>query len=165
MSNPRSRSSEAPRRRRPPSVNAMTAMLVIVLPLSLFFLQTAIVLGVGMLPTMVAYVTDRNDDKSAAITVGALNFVGCMIFVIHLWQHENTVAGAMRILGNPFAWFAMYGGAGVGWGLYYGIPPMVAVWIASRARGRIESFKERQRALAEEWGEEVRGDKVEDETI
>ena len=36
------------------------------------------------------------------------------------------MAALTKVLTDPFAWLVMYGAAGLGWTLYYGIPPAVA---------------------------------------
>jgi hypothetical protein len=136
----------------------MTAALLLSVPLGLLFMPTALLMAVGLVPTAVAYIADRDPDKTAPLTVGALNFVGVMAFAIGLWQRDHTLAGAMRVLGDPFAWLGMYGAAAVGWALYNGIPPMVAMWIAMRAETRIRQLEEQQREIAREWGPEVRGE-------
>ncbi len=136
----------------------ITTALLILVPLSLVFMPTAMVVAAGMIPTLVAYLIDRDPEKTAPLTVGALNFVGCMVFVISLWQGSHTIAGAMRLLSDPFVWFAMYGAAAVGWAVYYGVPPMVAAWIAMRAESRIQSLRDEQANLVKEWGPEVRGE-------
>ena len=142
------------RRKRSP----LTAALALAFPLGLLFMPTALLVVAGMVPTAVAYVADRDPDKTAPLTVGALNFVGVMAFAIGLWQHDHTLAGVLRVLGDPFTWLGMYGAAAVGWALYNGIPPMVAMWIAMRAESRIHQLEEYQRDLVREWGGEVRVD-------
>jgi hypothetical protein len=145
-------------RRRANRSGAITTGLLIVVPLSLVFMPTAILMAAGMIPTLVAFLADRDPERTAPMTVGALNFVGCMAFVIRLWQGNNTLAGALAMLSDPFVWFGMYGAAAVGWGFYYGIPPVVAGWIAMRAQARIDKLKAEQEALVAEWGPEVRGE-------
>ncbi|HEV7372136.1 hypothetical protein [Arenibaculum sp.] len=146
------------RRRARSKGNGLTVLLLIVVPMSLLFMPTAVLLAVGLVPTAVAFVIDRDPDKTAPMTVGALNFVGVMVFAIQLWQGRHSLAGVMTLLGDPFTWLGMYGAAAVGWALYYGIPPAVAMWTAMRAETRIARLREHQQDLAEEWGPEVRGE-------
>lgn len=136
---------------------ALTLILLIV-PAALIVLPTTILFGIGMIPTIVAYVVDRDPDKSAPITVGGLNFCGCMPFAIDLWKHQHTIGAAAKIFADPLAWLVIYSAAAVGWGIYYGIPPMVAGMEVTRAEKRVEVLKQKKVALVQEWGPDVAGD-------
>ncbi|PWC81704.1 hypothetical protein TSH100_26315 [Azospirillum sp. TSH100] len=136
---------------------ALTLILLIV-PAALIVLPTTILFGIGMIPTIVAYVVDRDPDKSAPITVGGLNFCGCMPFAIDLWKHQHTIGAAAKVFADPLSWLVMYSAAAVGWGIYYGIPPMVAGLEVTRAEKRVEVLKQKKVALVQEWGPDVAGD-------
>ena len=144
-------------RRRKGNSSGMVTALVILFPAGLIFLPSAILLVVGMIPTAVAYVVDRDPDKTAPMTVGALNFVGVVAFVISLWQGGHTMGALSKVMSDPFSWLVMYGAAGMGWALYYGIPPAVAGWITLRAENRIAKRLGEQQELIAEWGPEVSG--------
>lgn len=136
---------------------ALTLILLII-PAALIVLPTTILFGIGMIPTIVAYVVDRDPDKSAPITVGGLNFCGCMPFAIDLWKHQHTIGAAAKVFADPLAWLVMYSAAAVGWGIYYGIPPLVAGMEVTRAEKRVEVLKQKKVALVQEWGPDVAGD-------
>jgi hypothetical protein len=144
-------------RKRKRSSSGMVTVLLILMPVGLIFLPTTVLLAVGMIPTVVAYVVDRDPDKTAPMTVGGLNFAGVFAFTVSLWQAGHTMAALSRILTDPFAWLVMYGAAGLGWTLYYGIPPAVAGWIILRAESKIAQRIEEQRELIDLWGTEVNG--------
>jgi hypothetical protein len=133
-------------------------LILLIVPAALIVLPTTILFGIGMIPTIVAYVVDRDPDKSAPITVGGLNFCGCMPFAIDLWKHQHTIGAAAKIFADPLAWLVMYSAAAVGWGLYYGIPPLVAGMEVTRAEKRVEVLKQKKVALVQEWGPDVAGD-------
>lgn len=136
--------------------------LLLVLPAGLVVLPTTIVFGIGMIPTMVAYMVDRDSEKPAPITVGGLNFCGCMPYAIDLWKHGHNLTAAMKVFADPMAWLIMYGAAAVGWAFYYGIPPAVASAELMRAEKRVEVLKQKKVALVQEWGPEVAGDRFDD---
>lgn len=133
-------------------------LILLIIPAALIVLPTTILFGIGMIPTIVAYVVDRDPDKSAPITVGGLNFCGCMPFAIDLWKHQHTIGAAAKVFADPLAWLVMYSAAAVGWGLYYGIPPLVAGMEVTRAEKRVEVLKQKKVSLVQEWGPDVAGD-------
>jgi len=145
------------RRGKQPKSGGVVTALTILFPAGLIFLPTAILLVVGMIPTVVAYMVDKDPDKTAPMTVGALNFVGVMAYAIALWKAGHSLAALNRLVTDPFAWLVMYGAAALGWGLYYGVPPAVAGWIALRAENRIAKRVAEQQELVAEWGREVTG--------
>jgi hypothetical protein len=89
--------------------------LIVLIPLGALMLPTAILVLVGMIPTMVAFMIDRDPEKSAGLTVGAMNLCGVMPFLITLWQSNHSIERSVQILLTPFTFFLMYGAAGVGW--------------------------------------------------
>jgi len=137
---------------------SLWTFLLLLLPAGLVVLPTSILFGLGMIPTMVAYVIDRDPDKPAPITVGGLNFCGCLPYAIDLWKHGGGVNAALKVFGDPMAWLVMYGAAAVGWAFYYGIPPAVANAEVMRSERRIDALKQRKVALVQEWGPDVAGD-------
>jgi hypothetical protein len=145
------------RKRRKGSSNGIVTVLLILFPAGLIFLPSTILLALGMIPTAVAYVVDRDPDKTAPMTVGGLNFAGVVTFLISLWQAGHTMAALSKVLTDPFAWLVMYGAAGLGWSIYYGVPPAVVGWVVLRAEARIAQRIEEQRELVALWGTEVDG--------
>ncbi len=137
---------------------SMLTLILLVIPAGLVVLPTSILFGVGMIPTIVAYITDRDPEKSAPITVGGLNFCGCMPFAIDLWKHNHTIIAAGKIFADPLSWLVMYGAAAIGWALYYGIPPAVANFEVMRAEKRVSALKQVKVGLVQEWGPEVAGE-------
>lgn len=127
-------------------------------PVALIFHATAIVLLVGMLPTIVAYFMDRQQPKLAPITVGAINICGVLPFLIALWSKNHSIVGAMKIIGDPVAWLVMYAAAGAGWGIYYGVPPAVANVQILRAEMRRDALRKEHVELVAEWGPDVAGE-------
>ena len=116
---------------------------------------TMILLGLGMLPTAVAYFIDRTPAKHAAFCVGGLNFAGVFGFLLDLWTGSHTVEGAAAILTDVFALAAIYGAAAFGWVMFMAIPPVVATFITVMAQRRISQLRLAQKRLIEEWGDEV----------
>ncbi|MDB5366541.1 MAG: hypothetical protein JWM77_2468 [Rhodospirillales bacterium] len=114
-----------------------------------------IIIGVGMLPTAVAFYIDRSPQKSTALTVGALNACGVVPWVMQLFQDGFSWPHAMLILVKSQTWLAMYGAAAAGWMMDYLVPPAVAHGMVLQHGVRIRDLERRQETLREAWGEEV----------
>lgn len=139
---------------RPPvwRVIAIAVVLMLVLILSP---ATMLVLSVGMLPTVVAFIIDRAPKRYATTTVGALNFAGVFPFLFRLWLYGNDLYAATAVLTDPPSLVAMYLAAAVGWGLYTGAPPAMAAIRRISAANTVRKLEARQKQLTEEWGSEV----------
>ncbi len=159
---PRKGKPGAPKRRRKgrgvtPSPAAIILILIMI-PLLVLFRPTAVVIGIGMIPTLIAYFADKDPDKTAPLTVGALNAIGVIYWVLSLWEQHNDVRKAILILTDPVSLLTMYGAAGAGWAIYYGVPSAVASYVVMRSHGQISKLEGAQRKLVEEWGPEVATD-------
>jgi hypothetical protein len=129
---------------------ALVAALIIALP-------TVTLLAIGMVPTVVAYIVDLSPGRYACRCVAWLNFAGVFPYIFKLWNSGHTMSGALKISSDPFAWLVMFSAAGVGWLLFLGIPGIAAALQSFNAKRTIETLKERQRQLVEEWGKSVTG--------
>jgi len=127
------------------------------LPLAALVMPTTLLLLAGLIPTVVAFIIDRDPDKSAPLTVGAMNFCGIMPFCIKLWQGGHTIDLTLRLLSQPGNWLVMYGAAAFGWLLYYGIPPLVVNAMVMREQQKIRELEQARAALVADWGPEIAG--------
>jgi hypothetical protein len=121
--------------------------------------STACVLIPGMLPTIVALLTDRDREKALALTMGATNFAGCLPFIIDLWMMGQNFDNAMKILHNPQTWFIMYTAAGIGYVIYLVIPTLVAGIMAGNAGGKISRLQNNLEEMKRIWGPDVATDR------
>jgi hypothetical protein len=145
-------------RRGGPSVGPLAfGVALLLIPAGLLFLPTTLLLAVGMLPAVVAFVVDRDPERYAAIAVGPLNFAGLLPFLLDLWQGANSMAQLEQIAARPANWILVYGAAAFGWAIYTALPPAVAGVLVARRRRRIEELKAKRMRLVSEWGEEVTG--------
>lgn len=132
-------------------------LLVLLAPAGLMMMPTSVLVLAGLAPTFVAYLIDRDPEKSAAITVGAMNLCGVAPFVVRLWQRGHEMAVTLRMLADPGTWLVMFGAAAIGWLMYFFIPQIVAAFITLRNQTRIKELEERRSLLVADWGTEVMG--------
>lgn len=122
---------------------------------SAFFASTSLLIIVGTLPTLVAFITDRSRGKSAALSMSVLNFAGTLPFVITLWRTGQGLGAALQLLAQPYTWLVMYGSAGIGWAIYHYLPKFIATYVALRAQSQLGSLQNLQKKLVEKWGPNV----------
>jgi len=140
-----------------------TILIAIVAGVAAFTLPTVLILGIGMLPTVAAMLTDRRKEKYATLCVGCMNFTGVIPFMIKLWTEDHSYENAFRVIADPFTWLVMYGAAAIGWAIYFVAPGIIGMFIGMRTEQRIQSLRRRQRDLVEEWGPGVAGGRKEGE--
>lgn len=149
-----------PRKRGANRTSAKKLALVLIIScvgLSLFIGQSLIFLFAGMLPTIVAYITDRSANRFNFKTVGCMNFAGVAPFLSSLIQQGNTADAVHSMLGSSTAWLMIFGSALIGWGIVWIAPFTVKRILLVFAVSRKEKLLVKQEELIEEWGEEVKG--------
>lgn len=125
-------------------------------------LPTVIVLFVGMIPTIVAYIIDLTPGRYAARCVAGLNIAGVVPFLNNLWASTNDLPAAIGVVTDVYAWFAFYAASGVGWALFVSLPGFVATFKTYSAKRKANALRERLEQLKEEWGNEITGNASED---
>lgn len=145
------------KRKRKTSRGQMVTLLMLGLFILIAALPTAIVVMVGVVPALVAYIIDTTPGRYACRCVALVNSAGVAIYVQKLWDGSNNLAGAIGIISDPFAWLAFYGSAAIGWGLFHSLPKIVVTMKEFNANRQIQSLISLQRDLVDEWGVDVRG--------
>lgn len=131
----------------------MTVALLALIP---FSLPTMMLLFAGMLPTLVAALTDRSSSRYAWICVGGLNFAGLCPAVLTLWFGHHEITYALHQVTSVRVMLMAYVAAAGGWALYFIAPPIVMTVMAATSKRRASSLHSQLKKLEEEWGNEVR---------
>ncbi len=125
---------------------------------ALIFFPTTIVLVVGMIPTIVAYLADGSKKKSKSITVGAMNLAGCTPFLLKLWLQDHSFEMALDVIGSPRTIIVMYSMAGVGYLLDWALTGIISTMLYQKGILRREQIERRQMDLIEKWDKKVTGE-------
>ena len=142
------------------SASATKAVLIMVVAGTMIFtLPTVMVLTVGMIPTFIAYATDRRKEKYKTVSVGSLNFVGVLPLLVTLWTKDHSFDMGFSVLTDPFNWLMVLGSSSAGWTIYLIAPSIVSIFLQARIELSVERLKKRQVRLIEEWGDGVSGDR------
>jgi hypothetical protein len=148
--------------RRGPSKALVMMIICGVFGFIIAALPTVIVLCVGMVPTIVAFIIDLTPGRYAARCVAGVNIAGVVPFMDRLWGSTNDLPAAVGIATDVYAWLAFYAAAGVGWLLFLGLPGLVASYKTFSARRKANALRERLYELKREWGSEVTGNEADD---
>ena len=130
-------------------------ILILLVPLAVTFMASALIIVSGLIPTFVALITDRDRQKLTALTVAALNLAACMPVLNVLWRTGNSLSRAVEMLGSPLNWLIMFAGAGLGWIMAFGVPALIASIITAHDNSRLADIRARQKELVKEWGQDV----------
>ena len=130
----------------------MTVALLAMIP---FSLPTMLLLFAGMLPTLVAALTDRSISRYAWICVGGCNFAGLCPAVLNLWFGHHEITYALHQVTSVRVMLMAYMAAAGGWGLYFIAPPIVLTIMAATSKRRAAALTAQLKKLEEEWGTDV----------
>ena len=133
-------------------------LLVTLAPLIAVLFPTFMIIGLGMLPTVATYLSDRGRSKAFSITVALTNLCGVLPSLAQLWDHGQSMQAANEIVAQPLFWALALGAAAVGWLLFMSMPPLIAVYYTTAADARIRNLMIKQQKLVETWGDEVKGE-------
>ncbi len=128
------------------------------LVMGIVFIPSAIMLGIGMLPTVIAALLDQTKKGLKGLTVGAMNIAGCAPFLVQLWTHGNKVETALGIITNPQTVIVIYGAAGAGYMVDWAVTGIVSTLMTQRGQARQKEIVKTQARLVERWGPEVTGE-------
>ena len=132
-----------------------TWVIVVVVVLVIIALPTMILLFFGLLPSLVAVIIDRSKGHSASFCVFGLNFIGVFPYILELWGGENTINQGLNISTDIFSLLVMYSAAAFGWLLFMAAPQVISSFVLVLQERKVESLRNQQKTLIEEWGPEV----------
>lgn len=124
--------------------------------LLVFATPALLLFTIGMVPSMVAFIIDREPGRNAALAVVVTNAAGVTPFIIDLVLNGPTMTRAMVMLSDVFVIAVIYGTAGIGWLLVLGMPKVAAVYLSVTNETKVQMMRREQRRLVEEWGEDVK---------
>lgn len=110
-----------------------------------------------MLPAFVAAIVDRHPQKTAGVTIGALNLAGTVPAWLELWHMGAGIEQAMALLMQPRILLMAYVSAVLGWALYFYIPTLISGMLVRKAEKRLKDIEKRQAELVRKFGAAVTG--------
>lgn len=131
--------------------------MIFMLLAAILFMPTTVLLLLGMMPTVVAALIDRQGG-TRVITVGSMNLCGCLPFLLDLWTKSHTMEYAISLITDPRTVIVMYAAAGIGYMIDWALSGIVATIMIQRATSRLSAIRKRQEAMIVRWGPEVTGE-------
>lgn len=132
-------------------------LLVLLLPAAAMMAPLAIVLAAALIPSIVARIVDSSPGRYLTFTVLSFNLVGALYFVHQVLTLGNSLQVVAVVLQDPIGWLAALSGAGCGWLLFLGMPPLIARMAEAQSALRLRRVHRDQTQLTSEWGEGVAG--------
>lgn len=146
------------RKRRKKFRGVIAQFLIIgLLLLGVMFSSMAVVLMIGMIPTIVSMIVDSTKGKVRSITVGCTNFAGCTPFLIEVFKKGNSMETAVSYILEPRTIVVMYMAAGMGYLIDWAMAGIVSSIMVQKAKKRLKDIQKQQTDLVDRWGLEVTG--------
>ncbi|HEU0117117.1 MAG TPA: hypothetical protein VFR09_00665 [Alphaproteobacteria bacterium] len=120
-----------------------------------FIMPTLILVLVGMIPTIIALVTDSDRNKSSTAAIGAMNCAGLTPFIIDLWVKGQSMPAVLDILRVPGNWLVILGASAIGQLIVFAVPQAMTALTLVRAEIRLKTLKHNLEQLKTTWGPEV----------
>ncbi len=145
------------RKKRRKSGWKFQVLLIVSILTSIVFSAIAIILAVGMIPTVVAAIVDKTEGKMRTMTVGAINFAGCTPFMIDVFKQGNSIETAITYIVQPQTIVVMYFAAGMGYTIDWAMTGIVSSLMVQKGKKRRKDIIKAQKDLVDRWGPEVTG--------
>lgn len=120
-------------------------------------LPTTLILCIGALPSIIAFVTDKTRRKARAISITALNLAACSLYLLKLWSHGNDFHYALALISDPFSIVVMYVGAAAGYAIDWFLSGAISQVLYAKAKARQKDIVKRQEVLTKRWGRQITG--------
>lgn len=141
------------------SLSGLSFAVIVLVILGLVSIPAMLLLLIGMLPTLGAFVSVGSDEGKAAraLSVTCLNFAGCFPFLLKIIANSMSLEKGLEIITDPLVIVVIYATAGAGYIVDALLSGYISSFLFTRAQARLAQIEKRQTALAERWGEEVTG--------
>lgn len=132
-------------------------LLIFFILTCVMFSSVAIIMIIGMIPTVVCAIVDRSEGRLRAMTVGAINFAGCVPFMVEVFRKGNDFETAIQYIVQPRTIVVMYFAAGMGYLVDWAMTGIVSSIMVQKAKARLKDIEKEKKDLVERWGGEVTG--------
>ena len=133
----------------------MAFTVVVVAP---FVTPASIMVAIGLLPTLVAYLVDRDPEKYAPFAVGGGNLAGLVPYLFVYWDGPHTFNAAFAVIADVSTLIVVYVPAALGWVMHSSMPTVAAIYLKVSTDSRIQHMVREQEQLVRIWGDGLNED-------
>ncbi len=130
---------------------------IMLILICILFSSIAVIIVIGMIPTVVAAIVDRTEGRMRTLTIGAINFAGCAPFIVEVFNKGNNIETAIHYIIQPRTIVVMYFAAAMGYLIDWAMTGIVSSIMVQRSKSRLKEIHKQQKELTERWGHEVTG--------
>jgi hypothetical protein len=116
---------------------------------------TALLLGVLLLPGLVALALDHRPGRPLARSILLCGATACIAPVRDLWAVGQTVDASLSIVGDINSIGTAWSAAAAGWLMAELLPVVVRVALEASSLARAVQLRSARAKLVEEWGEDI----------
>ncbi len=116
----------------------------------------AVMLVIGLMPSIVAHILDRRPGKAASHTILAFNMAGLLKHIMNIFTGGNPNQTAQHLITDPYTWLWVYIFAAFGWLVVHILPQIAILFLSLKAEYTVKRMKSLQEKLASEWGDDIK---------
>lgn len=129
---------------------------VILAPVLLLGYPSLLLIVMGMLPTFISWIVEREPGLPRTLSIGAFNICGVIPYLMELWEHHQAFSYTLKIFLDANSWLTMFGTSFLGYTIYWGVPKIVLGAMRISARSRVKVLLTTQETLLQEWGPQLK---------
>ncbi len=130
-------------------------ILLLVIMIAVASIPAAILLFIGLVPTLAAKFSDTRSNGSIPKTVAFFNMAGIVPYMMDLIPIGQDMDAGMKVVSDSLTWLIIYGYAGIGWLVVFTVPVVVKAIQRKIIQRRLVIVDKQQEALKEEWSNSV----------
>jgi hypothetical protein len=126
--------------------------LIISLGLIIFLPGLALILFIGLLPTLAALISDPTKTRAQAFCVGMCNMAGLVPMIHDLYGDKFKLQAAYGIIHNDVNLLLILCASAIGWGIFFAVPVVTIAFYKTRDKTTLIKMVRRYEELKEIWG-------------
>lgn len=114
-----------------------------------------LIMLVVFIPTLVAALLDKSPNHALSFCVGMCNLAAAVPCFFNLFSTQFSVMSVYRAIHDPLTLLMILCGAGLGWGIYIGVPTITISYYRSHDKSYLQKLLNRHKTIQDHWGEAI----------
>lgn len=128
-------------------------VLIIILGLIVFLPSIALILFIGILPTLGAMISDPSSMRAQTFCVGVCNIAGLVPMVHELYVNNFRLQHAYEMIHDDINLLLVLCASAVGWGIFFIVPVVTVAFYKTRDKSMVVKMVRRYDELKDTWGD------------